>query len=174
MSKIEISVAVDATKPEELKALSNYLLALANLSGVKTPETNTTDTTTASEVKESEPSPAAAKKRQVSKAKTEAPKEEQETTAAEAAKEETPEEKVKEAAAKAAKAAKEETPEEKVKEAATIKLDTLRTLLSKKVDANRDAIKDKLTELGTKNLTTLDPKDYQTMYDFFISLKDSE
>ena len=162
MSKIEISVAVDATKPEELKALSNYLLALANLSGVKTPEPNTTDTTTASEVKEAEPAPApaAGKKRQASKAKTEAPKEEQETPAAEAAKEEAPEEEVKEAAP-----AKEET---------TIKLDTLRTLLSKKVDANRDAIKDKLTELGTKNLTTLDPKDYQTMYDFFISLKDSE
>lgn len=162
MSKIEISVAVDATKPEELKALSNYLLALANLSGVKTPETNTTDTTTASEVKEAEPAPApaAGRKRQAPKAKTEAPKEEQETPAAEAAKEEAPEEEVKEAAP-----AKEET---------TIKLDTLRTLLSKKVDANRDAIKDKLTELGTKNLTTLDPKDYQTMYDFFISLKDSE
>ena len=161
MSKIEISVAVDATKPEELKALSNYLLALANLSGVKTPETNTTDTTTAPEVKEAEPAPApaAGKKRQASKAKTEAPKEEQETPAAEAAKEEAPEE-VKEAAP-----AKEETD---------IKLDTLRTLLSKKVDANRDAVKDKLTELGTKNLTTLDPKDYQTMYDFFISLKDSE
>ena len=46
--------------------------------------------------------------------------------------------------------------------------------MSKKVDANRDAIKDKLTELGTKNLTTLDPKDYQTMYDFFMGLKDSE
>lgn len=162
MSKIEISVAVDATKPEELKALSNYLLALANLSGVKTPETNTTDTTTASEVKEAEPAPApaAGKKRQASKAKTEAPKEEQETPAAEAAKEEAPEEEVKEAAP--------------VKEETTIKLDTLRTLLSKKVDANRDAIKDKLTELGTKNLTTLDPKDYQTMYDFFINLKDSE
>lgn len=164
MSKIEISVAVDATKPEELKALSNYLLALANLSGVKTPETNTTATITASEVKEAEaepaPAPAAGRKRQASKAKTEAPKEEQETPAAEAAKEEAPDEEVKEAAP-----AKEET---------TIKLDTLRTLLSKKVDANRDAIKDKLTELGTKNLTTLDPKDYQTMYDFFISLKDSE
>lgn len=162
MSKIEISVAVDATKPEELRALSNYLLALANLSGVKTPETNTTDTTTAPEVKEAEPAPApaAGKKRQASKAKTEAPKEEQETPAAEAAKEEAPEEEVKEAAP--------------VKEETTIKLDTLRTLLSKKVDANRDAIKDKLTELGTKNLTTLDPKDYQTMYDFFISLKDSE
>lgn len=164
MSKIEISVAVDATKPEELKALSNYLLALANLSGVKNPETNTTDTTTASEVKEAEaepaPAPAAGKKRQASKAKTEAPKEDQETPAAEAAKEEAPEEEVKEAAP--------------VKEETTIKLDTLRTLLSKKVDANRDDIKDKLTELGIKNLTTLDPKDYQTMYDFFISLKDSE
>lgn len=161
MSKIEISVAVDATKPEELKALSDYLLALANLSGVKTPETNTSDTT-ASEVKEAEPAPApaAGKKRQASKAKTEAPKEDQETPAAEAAKEEAPEEEVKEAAP--------------VKEETAIKLDTLRTLLSKKVDANRDAIKDKLTELGTKNLTTLDPKDYQTMYDFFISLKDSE
>ena len=157
MSKIEISVAVDATKPEELKALSNYLLALANLSGVKTPEITTT--TAAAEVKETEPALAASKKRQTSKAKTEAPKGEQETPAAEAAKEEAPEE-VKEAAP-----AKEETD---------IKLDTLRTLLSKKVDANRDAVKDKLTELGTKNLTTLDPKDYQTMYDFFISLKDSE
>ena len=154
MSKIEISVAVDATKPEELKALSNYLLALANLTGVKTPESTTS---TAAEVKETEPAPATTKKRQTSKTKMETPKEA------------APEEEVKEAA-----------PEEEVKEAAPakvetdIKLDTLRTLLSKKVDANRDAIKDKLTELGTKNLTTLDPKDYQTMYDFFIGLKDSE
>ena len=156
MSKIEISVAVDATQPEELKALSNYLLALANLSGVKTPETNTTDTT-ASEVKEAEPAPATTKKRQTSKTKMETPKEEQETPAAEAAKEAAPEE--------------EAAP---AKEESSVKLDTLRTLLSKKVDANRDAIKDKLTELGTKNLTTLDPKDYQTMYDFFMGLKDSE
>lgn len=159
MSKIEISVAVDATKPEELKALSNYLLALANLSGVKTPESTTS---TAAEVKETEPAPAAAKKRQTSKAKAADDVKEadiKETPAAEAAKEEAPEE-VKEAAP--------------VKEETTIKLDTLRTLLSKKVDANRDAIKDKLTELGTKNLTTLDPKDYQTMYDFFMGLKDSE
>ena len=145
MSKIEISVAVDATKPEELKALSNYLLALANLTGVKTPESTTS---TAAEVKETEPAPATTKKRQTSKTKMETPKEA------------APEEEVKEAAP-----AKVETD---------IKLDTLRTLLSKKVDANRDAIKDKLTELGTKNLTTLDPKDYQTMYDFFIGLKDSE
>ena len=159
MSKIEISVAVDATKPEELKALSNYLLALANLSGVKTPESTTF---TAAEVKETESAPAAAKKRQTSKAKAADDVKEadiKEIPAAEAAKEEAPEE-VKEAAP--------------VKEETAIKLDTLRTLLSKKVDANRDAIKDKLTELGTKNLTTLDPKDYQTMYDFFISLKDSE
>ena len=157
MSKIEISVAVDATQSEELKALSNYLLALANLSGVKTPES-----TTAAEVKETEPAPAA-KKRQTSKAKAAEDVKEvdtKETPAAEAAKEEAPEEEVKEAAP--------------VKEETVIKLDTLRTLLSKKVDANRDAIKDKLTELGTKNLTTLDPKDYQTMYDFFMGLKDSE
>ena len=160
MSKIEISVAVDATQPEELRALSNYLLALANLSGVKTPESITT---TAAEVKETEPAPAAAKKRQTSKAKVAEDVKEvdsKETPAAEAAKEEAPEEEVKEAAP--------------VKEETTIKLDTLRTLLSKKVDANRDAIKDKLTELGTKNLTTLDPEDYQTMYDFFMGLKDSE
>ena len=163
MSKIEISVAVDATKPEELKALSNYLLALANLTGVKTPESTTT---TAPEVKETEPAPATTKKRQTSKTKMETPKEEQETPAAEAAKEEAPEEEVKEAA-----------PEEEAapaKEESSVKLDTLRTLLSKKVDTNRDAIKDKLTELGTKNLTTLDPKDYQTVYDFFMGLKDSE
>ena len=163
MSKIEISVAVDATKPEELKALSNYLLALANLTGVKTPESTTS---TAAEVKETEPAPATTKKRQTSKTKMETPKE---AAPEEEVKEAAPEEEVKEAA-----------PEEEVKEAAPakvetdIKLDTLRTLLSKKVDANRDAIKDKLTELGTKNLTTLDPKDYQTMYDFFIGLKDSE
>ena len=156
MSKIEISVAVDATQSEELKALSNYLLALANLSGVKTPES-----TTAAEVKETEPAPAA-KKRQTSKAKAAEDVKEvdaKETPAAEAAKEEAPDDE------------KEAAP---AKEESGVKLDTLRTLLSKKVDANRDAIKDKLTELGTKNLTTLDPKDYQTMYDFFMGLKDSE
>ena len=52
-----------------------------------------------------------------------------------------------------------------------IKISDLRTLLSKKVDEHRDDIKAKLTELGSKNVTTLDESKYEEFYTFLKDLK---
>ena len=51
-----------------------------------------------------------------------------------------------------------------------ITLEDLRSLLNQKRDTCREQIKAKLNELGSNNLTNLDPSKYQEMYDFFISL----
>lgn len=66
----------------------------------------------------------------------------------------------------AAEAAQEEAP----KEDSTIKIEEVRALLSKKVANHRDAIKNKLTELGANNVTSLDKKHYQAFTDFLNSL----
>lgn len=66
------------------------------------------------------------------------------------------------------------TVEEKVEETASndseIKISDLRTLLSKKVDEHRDDIKAKLTELGAKNVTTLDESKYEEFFNFLKGL----
>ena len=51
-----------------------------------------------------------------------------------------------------------------------IKISDLRTLLSKKVDEHRDDIKAKLTELGAKNVTTLDESKYEEFFNFLKGL----
>ena len=51
-----------------------------------------------------------------------------------------------------------------------IKISDLRTLLSKKVDEYRDDIKAKLTELGAKNVTTLDESKYEEFFTFLNGL----
>jgi hypothetical protein len=67
------------------------------------------------------------------------------------------------------------TIEEKVEETTSndseIKISDLRTLLSKKVDEHRDDIKAKLTELGAKNVTTLDESKYEDFHAFLKDLK---
>ena len=67
------------------------------------------------------------------------------------------------------------TAEEKVEvptnDKSEIKISDLRTLLSKKVDEHRDDIKAKLTELGAKNVTTLDESKYEEFHTFLKDLK---
>ena len=67
----------------------------------------------------------------------------------------------------------EEKPaiEETTNNASEIKISDLRTLLSKKVDEHRDDIKAKLTELGAKNVTTLDETKYGEFYTFLKGLE---
>ena len=69
------------------------------------------------------------------------------------------------------KPAVEEKTEETTNNASEIKISDLRTLLSKKVDEHRDDIKAKLTELGAKNVTTLDESKYEEFYTFLKDLK---
>jgi hypothetical protein len=59
---------------------------------------------------------------------------------------------------------------ERPAQAVTLDIDTVRTALTKKVTAHRDAIKNKLNSLGAPSVTKLDPNKYQEMYDFLMSL----
>ena len=52
-----------------------------------------------------------------------------------------------------------------------ITIESLRTLLNEKVTNNREVIRAKLAELSAKNISTLDPANYQVMHDFLNSLK---
>jgi non-homologous end joining protein Ku len=69
------------------------------------------------------------------------------------------------------KPAVEEKAEEVTNKESEIKISDLRTLLSKKVDEHRDDIKAKLTELGAKNVTTLDESKYEDFHAFLKDLK---
>lgn len=51
-----------------------------------------------------------------------------------------------------------------------ISIEDVRTALTAKVNDHRGVIRDKLTALGAKSVTTLDPSKYQEMYDFLNSL----
>ena len=46
----------------------------------------------------------------------------------------------------------------------------IRTLLASKVDNNRETIRAKLTELGAKNVTGLDARNYDSFYEFLKDL----
>lgn len=51
-----------------------------------------------------------------------------------------------------------------------VSIQDIRTLLASKVDNNREAIRTKLTELGAKNVTGLDPQNYDSFYEFLKDL----
>lgn len=51
-----------------------------------------------------------------------------------------------------------------------VSIQDIRTLLASKVDNNREAIRAKLTELGAKNVTGLDPQNYDSFYEFLKGL----
>lgn len=73
-------------------------------------------------------------------------------------------------AAKEAKKAEEKKPEPQVQPASTISIESVRAVLATKVNDHREAIKNKLNELGAPSVTKLDPSKYQEMYDFLNSL----
>lgn len=51
-----------------------------------------------------------------------------------------------------------------------VSIQEIRTLLASKVDNNREAIRAKLTELGAKNVTGLDSRNYDSFYEFLNDL----
>lgn len=51
-----------------------------------------------------------------------------------------------------------------------VSIQDIRTLLASKVDNNREAIRAKLTELGAKNVTGLDVRNYDSFYEFLKDL----
>ena len=78
---------------------------------------------------------------------------------------------IEEATEEAIEEATEEATEEAIEEAPkTIKLETIRAELSKKVQDHREAIKDKLDFFGTPNAANLDAKHYGDFMDFLKAL----
>lgn len=51
-----------------------------------------------------------------------------------------------------------------------VSIQDIRTLLANKVDNNRETIRAKLTELGAKNVTGLDARNYDSFYEFLKDL----
>jgi hypothetical protein len=51
-----------------------------------------------------------------------------------------------------------------------VSIQDIRTLLASKVDNNRETIRAKLTELGAKNVTGLDARNYDAFYGFLKDL----
>ena len=52
----------------------------------------------------------------------------------------------------------------------TVSIQDIRTLLASKVDNHRETIRAKLTELGAKNVTGLDARNYDAFYEFLKNL----
>lgn len=51
-----------------------------------------------------------------------------------------------------------------------VSIQDIRTLLASKVDNHREAIRAKLTELGARNVTGLDARNYDVFYEFLKNL----
>lgn len=51
-----------------------------------------------------------------------------------------------------------------------VSIQDIRTLLASKVDNHRETIRAKLTELGAKNVTELDARNYDAFYEFLKDL----
>lgn len=51
-----------------------------------------------------------------------------------------------------------------------VSIQDIRTLLASKVDNHREAIRAKLTELGARNVTGLDVRNYDAFYEFIKDL----
>lgn len=51
-----------------------------------------------------------------------------------------------------------------------VSIQNIRILLASKVDNNRETIRAKLTELGAKNVTGLDARNYDSFYEFLKDL----
>ena len=136
-----VTLNLTLNTPEQLHLTAEYLKGLANLSMDKGQE----------QIADKP------KKQTASKPKTEKA-------------EEQPQPKVEEEVAEE-KPTIEEKVEETTNKESEIKISDLRTLLSKKVDEHRDDIKAKLTELGAKNVTTLDESKYEDFHAFLKDLK---
>lgn len=139
-----VTLNLTLTTPEQLHLTAEYLKGLANLSIDKVQE----------QIADKP------KKQTASKPKTEKAEEQPQPKV-----EEVVEEVVEE------KPTIDEKVEVPTSDESEIKISDLRTLLSKKVDEHRDDIKAKLTELGAKNVTTLDESKYEEFHTFLKDLK---
>ena len=143
MSKFEIKLTLDTSRPDQINLLNKLLNALSS----EESKTTVTDSEDSDEVKEEEEEP----KKRSRKTKIEKP---------EGVKEEVKPEETEEEGS---------TEEDSSDNSPT--LDELKLLLSKKVNGdNRSDIRAKLNELGAQNVTGLDPSHYSEFYGYLNSL----
>lgn len=142
-----LNIQIDTSKTEDIVLLEKFVAMINAAEGAG----------------HSVPDPSA-KKPTEAKPKAEKPKAEE--PKAEAQKAEAPAKEVEKPAP--AEESKAEAPTEP---GSDVSLKDLQLLLQTKGDGNRALIKGKLVELGAKSMSTLDEKDYPTMYSFLKGLK---
>lgn len=148
MNQVELKINVDVSNPNELSALTELLQVIGKRDSAPTSEKiKKIPVVEPKEVKTAKP--AKETKKVVSK----------------------PEPVVEEEVEEEESAAEEEVAEETMEEGPSITLDDIRPLLQKKVANNRDAIKEKLEEFGSKNATSLDENYYVEFHEFLEGLK---
>jgi len=144
--QLEIKTTIDAFNPNQVKALNDFLTAIGGHTEQKTVTFNKEDAPTI----EDKPKQTRKKAEKV------------ETLS--------PEDFVKET-----EAPQEETKPEAIEvvEPETVIAPTLmqiRSLVAQKAGEHKDSIKAKLVELGAQNVSTLDAKHFQTIFDFLTEL----
>lgn len=150
MAKIEITI--DTNDHQDLEALKVFLENL-EVAG-PTPKTPHNFVEPKGMI---EPETKKAVKSRKPKKEDPTPKDEDDTDQDESPKEESkPEEK--------------EVPADSTKGKSKIEIEEVRTLLSTKVANHREAIKNKLTEYGAKNVTALESSKYEDFVDFLNNL----
>lgn len=164
MAKVTINVELSTDEHKDVILLSGIATVLsgtgAKLKDHAAPKTSEKEEAPETEEEENEEEKeSAADKAKAAKAKAAKEK----AAKAKAAKE-------KAAKEKAAKEAEESEDLDGGGESEEVTIEQLRGLLAKKVGDNRDAIKEKLGELGAKNIATLDLADYQELFDFLTEL----
>ena len=148
MHIVKVELLLDTRCKEQLEAYMNLLTVIGETSEVDpTPETT-------SEAEESIGEPARPKRKYTKRQKPESQEPEQTATG--------------EGNAEPEVSASE--PEQEGEEAKEYTIEDVRKLLSQKVVSHREEIKEKLTELGAPNVSTLKAESYSEMVAFLSSL----
>lgn len=144
MKKIQISLTIDTTDSKQREMLNGLMDAISQQSENCSERGNTEPQATDEDQTSEEPEQVKANKKAPVKVKvTKKAKTNEEVTG-------------------------EETEESTAESESDISYDDIRELMSHKIENHRSEIKAKLTELGSKNLTRLDPAKYE---EFFQWLK---
>jgi hypothetical protein len=148
----QITITIDPTDPQQVKALQRLIQGLSGENAG--PSSLPVSGSCANDNKEPRITEPPVKTPKASKKTVE--------TAPPATEEKAPE---------ATQAETEKSEPAKEPAAGEIKIEDVRTLLSKKVGAHRDTIKTMLTKLGAPNVSTLAEGKYQEFTDFLNGLK---
>lgn len=150
MKTIKIKLDIDTTSAEQLQALNTLLFVIGG-----TPQEAAPEKTEGEEKPKKKKAKKVAPVQEVEEAETPEPKKE--------TKKQDPEPTPAPAPKKAAKT-------EEAADVSEYTINDIRAKVTEKAPSNRDALKQKLDELGAKNVTTLDPSKFTEFMDFMNGL----